>query len=430
MNGWAYMNNQWVSNLEKKVVKAAFWVLFTNTVIESFLLYFEDRFTLIVIQLILNFGFFIFLYFKKFRIHFSKDFIPPCLLVLLFWVMSIFSSDLLLSFNMLLKFSIPFAFLFIGYSFRSSYLINYLINYIWVFMAYYVCYFLIANYFDIGYEMYLGGVKTGFYTLNGLYIPIFALIIVSFFYPWIAKGKHKLFTIIFSVFTVAVSLSILKRTLLLILLLGLVAIFIYNFNFKFLLKISFMLLFSGLLFFRYFYSDFEKSFESRESRFNKEYNISQEGRFTEYFQIYGLMKEDPFKLFIGSKEVFNDRKYISYTIYDDRELHSSYARVFWNAGTLGLGLFLLFYWIQIKRMLHSFNFFKNKSKKTKLLFYFGLTFIFLRFVSDFSSGITYLGFNSFSYLIIGNLFCLSKNLKYVFIKYVNTLNSKPQVVHN
>lgn len=424
------MNNHGVNHLEKKVVRIAFWVLFGNTVIESFLLYFEDRFTVILFQLCLNFGFFLYLFFKKFKLRYSKDFLAPSLLIILFLFMSIFSTDMLLSFNMLLKFSIPVGFIFIGYSLNSFYLINYLIKYVWVFMAYFVCYFLVVNYYNIGFEMYKGGIKTGFYALNGLYIPIFSVIFISFFYSKIYKNNLKILTLIFSLLTIVVSLFILKRTLLLMLILGLIAIVIYNFNLKFFFRVFLLLLFSSFLFFEYFYSDFQKSIESRESRFNSEYKITQEGRFTEYFQIYEIMKVDLSQLILGSKEVFNDRKYISYTIYDDRELHSSYARIFWNGGFLGLGLFLLFYWIQIKVMFNSLNFFKNISKEFKLIFYFGLVFISLRFLSDFSSGITYLGFNAFSYLIIGNLFSLSKNVKYVYFSNIKKFKNQLKVISN
>jgi hypothetical protein len=421
------MNNPFANSLEKKVVRAAFWVLFANTVIESFLLYFEDRFTIILFQLLLNFGFFLFLYFKKFKVRFSKDFLAPILLIILFLVMSLFSSDLLLSFNMLLKFSIPFAFLFIGYSLRTYYFSYFMVNYVWVFLAYFVFYFLIVNYFGIGFEMYIGGVKTGYYSLNGLYVPVFCLIFVLFFYQKILNRKVKIFTFILAVLTIAISFAILKRTLLLILFLGLLALIFYNFNWRFLSRIALVVLFSGLLFFNYFYSDFLKSLESRESRFNKEYDITQEGRFTENFHAYRILKKNPEKLIFGSGEVFNDRKFISHTIYDDRELHNSYARIFWNGGFLGLGLFLFFYWVQIKTMYLSLNFFKKKSRNIELLLFFGFILVLLRFISDFSSGITYLGFNAFSYFIIGYLFNFSKYKTNSF-KYKHRTRTNPKLV--
>jgi lipid-A-disaccharide synthase-like uncharacterized protein len=194
--------------------------------------------------------------------------------------------------------------------------------------------------------------------------------------------------------------------------LGFLALIIYNFNLRFLSKLGFTLLFSGIIFFRYFYSDFQKTFESRESRFNTEYNILNEGRITENFHVYTLMKDNPWKLIFGSGEVFNDRKYIAYAFYEeDREVHSSYARIFWNGGFLGLALFLYFYWIQIKVFFVSFRLFRNKLNPFKLLFYFGLVFVLIRFISDFSSGITYLGYNAFSYFLIGYLFSLNLNLK-------------------
>jgi hypothetical protein len=286
------------------------------------------------------------------------------------------------------------------------------VNYVWVFLAYFVFYFLIVNYFGIGYEMYIGGVKTGYYSLNGLYVPVFCLILISFFFQKISNRNVKLITFIFSILTIAILFAILKRTLLLIMVLGFLALIIYNFNLRFLSKLGFTLLFSGIIFFRYFYSDFQKTFESRESRFNTEYNILNEGRITENFHVYTLMKDNPWKLIFGSGEVFNDRKYIAYAFYEeDREVHSSYARIFWNGGFLGLALFLYFYWIQIKVFFVSFRLFRNKLNPFKLLFYFGLVFVLIRFISDFSSGITYLGYNAFSYFLIGYLFSLNLNLK-------------------
>ncbi|MCS4434481.1 hypothetical protein [Aquiflexum gelatinilyticum] len=137
-----------------------------------------------------------------------------------------------------------------------------------------------------------------------------------------------------------------------------------------------------------------------------------EGRVTENFYVFSLMKDNPLKLIFGSGEVFNDRKYIAYTFYEeDREVHSSYARIFWNGGIIGLGLFLYFYWIQIKAMYVSFKLFRNKLNPFKLLFYFGLVFVSLRLISDFSSGITYLGYNAFCYILIGYFLKLSHDIQ-------------------
>ena len=319
---------------------------------------------------------------------------------------------------MLFKFSFPFVFLIIGYSVNSHYLFDFLIKNIWVYLAYFSIYIIVINILDIGLEIYINGIKTGFYTLNGLYVPVFSLIFVLFFFESIRSRRLKILTFIFSILTLVITLSILKRTLILILFFGLILFLFRNFNFKNFLRIGIIMIVSAFLFQIYFYEYFGNTLESRENRFGSEYSISQEGRFTENQIVFQLMKESLAKLVFGFGETFNDMKYISFTIYDEREIHNSYARIFWNGGFYGLILFLIFYWIQLKTMVSSYLIIRKNEKFIKQLFYFGFVLVIIRIINDLSSGITYLSYNALCYLIIGYLFRIGS----IYFKYYRNRN--------
>lgn len=400
-----------LSNIEKNIVKITFWVIFLNSVIESFLLYFEDRYTIILMQLALNLSFFGYLYLIKFNFKFSKKFLPIVLIIGHFLVMSIWSSDPIHSYNMLLKFSIPVVFLVIGYSFSTSYLFYYLVNNLWIFLFYFSMYFLISNYFNFGYDLYRGGFIIGYNSLNGLYLPIFSIIFVLFFQNQINNRSIRIITILLSIVNVLIYVAILKRTLLLILILGLIFYIFINTSPKVIMRFLFLFSLSFVAFFFFLFDDFQNTLESRQKYFSEEYEVSSEGRVTENFHVISIMKNNPKELLFGTGEIFNDRKYLSFSFYErSREIHNSYARIFWNGGLFALFLFLYFYWIQGKVMLNTFAIIHKKQKLYKEMFWFGFVFILLRAVNDLSSGITYLGYNAFCYLIIGNLFRISSNL--------------------
>lgn len=389
---------------ESLAVKIVFWTLIINFIIESFLMYFDNRITIFIIQYIFNICILVLIFLYGIKFRFSKLYIPPLILTTYFLIMSAFSSNVLLSYHMVLKFSIPFAYLIIGYSLKSLYLIKYLLNKIWVILLYFVVYFVLVNYFEIGQDLYVGGVKVGYFSISGLYVPTFSLVIVLFMYRLIDTRKKRILTIFLSILTTLIFVAILKRTLIITFVVAVLAYLLFYFNYKQVLKaISFSIL-AMVLFFSFFYEGFQKTFQSRESRFSKDYNIREEGRFSENIYTYDLIKNDPLKLIFGYGDIFNDRDYLSFNYYEDeREIHNSFARILWNGGFLGLFIYLLFYYYQFKLSWKSYLLLKPNQFTYKLLFTFLITFIILRFLNDFSSGATYLCFNSLSYLIIGNI---------------------------
>jgi O-antigen ligase len=266
----------------------------------------------------------------------------------------------------------------------------------------------LVNIFGIGEEMYKGGLKTGYFSLNGLYIPCFSLIFLLFNFKFIETKNKRIITAIFAFTTFLIFVALLKRTLLLLVI---AALIIYIIKYAQIKKVILNIIVVSLVFLMvpFFQDNLLKSLESRNSRFNEDYNVTNEGRFTENIIMFGIMSKKPIQLLVGSGEVFNDRKYISKFYEVEREAHNSFIRIFWNGGLIGLLLFLFFYFIQFKTLFYDYKFIKNKI--VKRLIFFALLLIGLRFFNDFSSGITYLSFNAFCYLFIGGVIQISINQK-------------------
>lgn len=226
------------------------------------------------------------------------------------------------------------------------------------------------------------------------------------------KSKiERYFSILFSITSIIILILLLKRTLVILIFVSFIFYFFKKISLIRILRITlFSILF--LVVFSNFSYLLEDSIASRKGRFDKEYDVTNEGRFVENIKVYALMKDSPLKLLFGTGEVFNDRMFLSKSFDVDREAHNSYIRIFWNGGFVGLLLFLSFYYKQFTEILKNFYTAKKLNNFYLLnLFYFGCIFILLRFFNDFSSGITYLGYNAFSYLLIGSILRIGKEYK-------------------
>jgi O-antigen ligase len=313
----------------------------------------------------------------------------------------------------MLKFSIPFLYLIIGYNIIIDELTyKYFVNKSWIFITYFCVYILICNAFSIGEEFYKGGLKIGYYSLNGVYISCFSILFLLFNYKMIEKKTIKIIVFISIILASIIYLLLLKRTLIVILALGGILFLIQKINLLKVLKYTIILFFAILFISTFFMDSITEKLSSRESRFNKNYSVKNEGRFRENFMIFDMIKDSYFKMIFGTGEVFNDRVYFMNKYKINREAHNSFIRLYWNGGLIGLLLFVSFYFRQLAE---NFKYFKLsrriKHKTIQNILFFGLVFISLRFINDFSSGITYISYNSFSYLIIGGILRIGKNLE-------------------
>lgn len=386
--------------------------LMTNTVIESFLKYFTDRSFIIILQTAVNFVFLFFFFLRMGR----RMYRPPFLFFILFFIiyfsyLSSFSSDIVRTMNFLLKFLIPLVYLVVGYNLLTTKeaFVKF-IKWSWIFMAYFTLYVLIVNLLGIGASLYRKGLLMGFYDINGLYIPAFAVIAVLFNYRLLPSARNRIVNIIFAIATTIIIILVLKRTLILLLALGLLAYMFINLS----LARFFRFLFVGIIvmmIFNSFFSDlFRESYESRQRVFSQEYSVTEEGRFQEGGYIYDLLDESYLTLFFGSGEVFNDRTSLARlnVFAENRESHNSYVRILWSGGFVGLFLFVLFYLSQMTVIFRLYRNLVRESVFLRSILLFGFILVALRFLSDFSSGVTMLTFNAYCYLFIGGIIRLGR----------------------
>jgi hypothetical protein len=398
---------EFINQRNRLLINIGFLILLFNFLIENFIFYFESRDVIISAQILVNILYFILILNLKKYITFPITssliiFIAGYLLFL-----SLFSTNLLDSFNKSFKFLLPLSYVIVGYNIlTNSSEILYFINKLWYILIIFIASILYANLFQIGDSLYREGILIGFASINSLYTVTFIWITLLFF---IKEAKLSKFVSILLLISVAIILIlILKRTLLLLVAMSFFFYLIQNLHLKKIIVSAIVLFFGFLIFQFYFSSYFYESLNTRSSRFSEEYSVADEGRFQENILPFLEMKSNPVKYVFGTGEVFNDRPYSLYYLKMDRELHNSFVRLFWSGGLIILFAFLYFYYKQYKILLKGKRFF-SQNNFYKGFFYFGLIFVLLRFISEFSSGITYISYNLFSYLIIGGLFSLASN---------------------
>ena len=388
------LNKQKEDNFIELTIK----ILLLNYLLESFLGFFDNRTIIISFQLTINLYLIL-----RFYIKFNKSFIPISgliyFMIIYYLLLGGLSSNLEKTYNFLSKFLIPLFYFIIGFkiSYQERSIIK-LLEKSWIILFYFFVHLLLSNILGFGTSLYRGGFNIGFFTLNGIYIPTIVVLFVLFLNHKIKSPKIKKLNAFFAILTALFILLIFKRTFIIILALGLVFYILKDLKIKKMIQtvLIMSIIFSMLYAFS---SSFLKSFESRQSRFNSDYSVTNEGRFLENIYIFNLLKKSNIKLAFGSGEVFNDADSIAKlrVFNDGREAHNSFIRILWNGGFLGLFVFILFY---LKQGLIFYKAMKIK-KIYKDYFYFGLVFVGIRFLNDFSSGITYLTFNAYSYFSIG-----------------------------
>lgn len=406
-------------NSSKYIVKVSFWIIFLNYVLESFLMYFDDRFFIILLQVFSNIYLIALCLFSSFKIKNHSVFSSAVLIILFHWITLPFSSDFIISANMLVKFSIPFFYLWLGLNIRNKDLLMYWFNRSWIFLAYAIVTIIASNLLNFGDPLYGGGIRTGYFPLNGLYLPVIVSIFMIFHIKSIKSKTISVLTIVTIIGALLIALLLLKRTFLIMYFVAILFFLYRRMNVKTFLNITVVGIVAFFIFQSYFVETFNTQVSTRESRFDEDYEVTEEGRFTENIYALEVMSNMPFSFIWGTGEVFNNIPYLSKYYYNERELHNSYIRILWNTGIIGLFLFLIFYFIQLKYFL---KYSRSKiSKGYADFFYSLLAIVFIRFLNDFSSGITYIAYNSFSYLLIGYGFSLILNRQ----KNINKLE-KPQ----
>jgi hypothetical protein len=393
--------------MNKNIINLCFVVLFINFSIENNIQYFDSRDFIILFQTGVNIFFLIYVFFSVKNLTRPKLGKYVIFISLFLLIVGVFSSDVILTYNKISKFILPLFFVYVGFNILNSIdKLEFFVSKLWVIQLLFIIEIFYANFYSVGETFYDQGIFVGYLSVNSLYTVCFTWITLLFFLK--SSKLSKGLSIIILVITFIIFLLILKRTL--ILLAGIAFFFYVIQNISLKKIISSSVIFSVMIiFFQMFLTQyFEQSLEARSSRFSENYSIGEEGRIQENILPFLYMDgRNPLIYFFGTGEVFNDRPFFRNYLQLDRELHNSFVRLFWSGGFVVLAAFLLFYYKQAKILL----FLKNLFSQTiyQRFFYFGLVFVFLRFISEFSSGITYISYNLFSYLLIGALISLETN---------------------
>lgn len=403
------------------IVNYTLFVVLINFGIEYFILLFDSRNFIIPFQTGLNILFLILTLSRTSRFK-TTPFTGIIMFITLYsLIVCFFSSSFIDSLNLTLKFVTPLFFLIIGYHFLRSYdQLQRFIKTMSITLLFFTLTFIYYNAYGIGESLYEGGVITGYMNINAYYLICYVWIAVLFF-----DQKKKIYQTIILMLVAIITLIILKRTIILLILISLLLYIRKKMSFKKFFSLALILSFGFLIFNLYFSSFFNASLESRESRFEDDYSIENESRFQENILPF-LYIQDQYALYLfGTGEPYNDPAYHIKYLKVDRQLHNSFVRLFWNGGALLLFSFLYLVYKQIKILYkHRVEMKRSSNRFFYHVIYFVIIFIVLRFISEFSSGITYISYNMFSYLIIGGLIGILDRNKLIQKKKVKNTHNK------
>lgn len=386
----------------KHIVNFLVAVLFISNTIDSLILSFPSRGLVIPFQYALMvFAIIYVLYYKILYIN-NRMYGYFVAMILYFGILSFFSSDLPLTFNYMIKFVLPLPFFAVGYSaFRNQETFTYFIERSAVFLLYFVVYIIVVSVFRIGPGIYRYTlVTTGYYGIQGLYIPTF-LVIIYLFSTTSYKLHNRRWIVLLSALTFAIQIIILKRTNIMLLIIGILLYIFYTLRGNFRKVIPTLILITVVFYGITATEWFESSYMSRYSRFSQDYSLTEEGRFKEYSFVWYNISQSVDKLIFGTKEVFNDWATLSYEwkVGTQRQLHSSYAQLLWNGGLIGLLLFLMYKYSIYKKL----TLYYRRMEHLQHLRSLGISLLILVLLNDLSGGITYITYNAFMYIIFGAL---------------------------
>ena len=153
--------------------------------------------------------------------------------------------------------------------------------------------------------------------------------------------------------------------------------------------------------------------DARSSRFNKDYEIENEGRIVEFSYVVNSIRENPI---FGSEYFLESRGNYGFE-NENRPLHSTYSNILFGTGYLGLSLFSLF----LLSILGYFLFMKTNSEQNYNLKVVGVIACVILAIGYFSATPTYgygISFFSFLFFMLG-AFCRILNDSKVTNKKTN-----------
>lgn len=348
-------------NINKTLKYGALIILLLSFILELFIVGIENRKEALSLQYLILFSFF-FLVFAFGNIIINPFFRRILLFLLLLSFLGLFSSDQVVTYNYLAKFSAGLLFFVVGYNFfnqENDFTI--LIRFSMIMLGIGLVIVFYNNSIESGISLY----KSDFYgqSKSNSY-NVFSILIAFLFSQLTALNrKQKIVVLLLSFFSLLMLIMLFKRTPFLILVTSILTLIYFNStrrNFKRIIIALSTLTILLVYTYPYYEKQLEKNLLARSKIFEQDY--TEEGRFLENIVVLETVVKKPVSFVFGTGEVFNSRNKSS---FEDRMLHNDYANILWSAGFLGFFLFfgnilhlLLTFWRK-KRDLYADEFLKN-----------------------------------------------------------------------
>lgn len=357
-------------------------------------------------------------------------------IIFLFLLVLLQSSNHQYSFTNLIKYSMGLLCLPLGFNILSSQekfrdfqrtgiylLLLYLIN------------VLFANIFHwgdfYGYEIE-NGLEIGNVFSDGLYLNVYVITSIFLLIVLYPLKKHK-YTLLLVLAICAILIIVnMKRMVILLLLVGLISyIFFHYFNNGFKSKLSLMqfkyltlFLILALIVLPMFYPYIQRSFETREKKFEKSReDIMQEGRMLEFKYISEeIVQFDDISTFLFGKETFNLVGTYGGGLFGNRPIHGDYSKLLHGTGVAGvlfwlcIHLHLIIWIVRLKKSVYT-----KTDALASIIFPLYFSFIIIYCLSMMSGVMGCVISSSFFYASLGGM------LRYFFNKRIFFLQCKDNI---
>ena len=332
------------------------------------------------------------------------------------------SSDYMYSLSNLIKYSIQFLCLPIGYSVISS-MDKYreLLKTGLICMALYIFNLIVVNLFNLGSTSGYGGtMQIGNLFSDALYLNVY-MIVSLFLLLKVFPNKRTIILLLTSICAVLVFVNM-KRVVILDLILGFFVFSVLYLRFskakvsvvsKYAKYVILSLLLLGV--FVYFFSDqIIGNYKIRSEHFeNTSEDITNESRAQEMIYVYNeIVNSDDIMVFLFGKEAFNFVGTYAEGKFGERQIHDSYSILLHGTGVLGFFVWLLLHLSVIVWMRR----FKNSTpcaldNESSIIYSLFYTYIIIFLISMISGNMSNILSSGFFYTSVGGMLRLFKERK-------------------
>ena len=341
--------------------------------------------------------------------------------MLIYWfTLSFFSSDLLRSYQFYFKQIVPFLVFLISYNsvFKRD-TFHHIAQSFMLILIVGVLFAVISSLFGIGDNSYSRRVEN--YVSIGLgdgklYAPAIAIVYLQIFLKHhVTKKNIKYLINILTFIGIVYLLFSLRRTTILILVFGIGVYYLFEGNLKristILIRSSFLLLLTS----GFWLNQLTERISMRQSKFEKSYSISDESRYKEFAIVFSeAHNSESISTILFGKELFNSPGNYAGGLYKHRMLHTDFTRIFHGSGYIGLLIYLTIFLVIFsdfkKALRRKFLINSNNNlislKETKGLF---MSFLLLVLLISFSGQMYEITFRTMLFWVIGSVLSFVKS---------------------